>query len=103
MAWENPIKVARLCFFETGQLKDYFMNANDNRAVDQLVGFLAESEAVIVELENFSKGEIELLEKRKGPNGRSLFATHDCPARGNPNMRHCARICPFNSESEILL
>jgi hypothetical protein len=89
MARENPIKTVRLCFVETGH---YFVAADDHGALDRLVAFLQDSDAVIADLEGFSDEENDVLRKAKGRDGHSLFSAPNCFVGGNPNR--CARICP---------
>jgi hypothetical protein len=93
MAWENPTKMVRLCFFKTGWTKEHFALVADDDAAERLITFLQESDAVIVELENYSAEEIELLKKAKGRAGRSLFAVPGC-FRGGPGLKaYCDRTC----------
>lgn len=100
MAWENPIKTVKLCFFETGHMREHFTTAEDDGVVERLVSFLRDSDAVIVDLENYTKEEIEKLKAAVGRGGRSLFASTNCFAREDPNGRaRCARVCPLKSDS----
>jgi hypothetical protein len=100
MAWENPIKTVRLCFFGTGHLKEHFTSAEDDGVVDRLVSFLRDSDAVIVDLENFTPDEVERLKGAEGRGGRSLFASTNCFAREDPNGRaRCARLCPLKVDA----
>jgi hypothetical protein len=94
MSWENPVKSARLCFFQTGHIKEHFMQAEDPQAAHNLIEFLKENDAVIVELENFTPAEVKLIEEAKGRFGRSLFAAPDCHMKGKPGAgKRCLGIC----------
>jgi hypothetical protein len=93
MTWENPIKVARLCFFKTGRSKEHFALVADEGAVDRLLSFLKESDAVISELENYSADEIATLQEAKGRAGRSLFAVPGCFQGQTGANNICRRAC----------
>jgi hypothetical protein len=96
MAWENPIKTIRLCFYQSGRQLEY-STTKDAYVPGSLIAFLKETDAVIVELENFTDEEKEILHQAKGPQGRSLFASPACA--GHTGYRSaCARLCPLKNE-----
>ena len=100
MSWENPIKTVKLCFPETGRIRNRYDRAEDQEAVDRLATFVLECNAFIVGLENFSDAEIESLKAAKGPDGRSLFASPQCFMPEANGGGRCARTCPLRSKSE---
>jgi hypothetical protein len=96
MNWESPIKVARLCFHETGNIVDHFMSTDDPDAVDRLIAFLRESKALIVGLEHFAEAEIQRLRNADGQSGRSLFSLDGCYGNWDSGLRQrCLRLCPL--------
>jgi hypothetical protein len=97
MSRENPIQTVRLCFVETWHLKEHFVAADDHGALDRLVAFLQDSDAVIADLEGFSDEENDVLRKAKGRDGHSLFSAPNFFVGGNPNR--CARICPLKESA----
>lgn len=97
MTWENPIKIARLCFFRTGHSKEHFALADDTAAVERLISFLQSSDAVIVELENYAADEIETLKRARGRSGRSLVATPGCFRGWSRSKTYCKGACPLKS------
>jgi len=97
MTWENPIKIARLCFFRTGHSKEHFALADDTAAVQRLISFLQSSDAVIIELENYAAYEIEALRRARGRTGTSLFATPGCFRGRSGSKTYCDKACPLKS------
>lgn len=98
MNWDSPIKVARICFHETGNIVEHFISTDDDGAIDRLITFLRESKAIIVGLEHFAEQEIQHLRNADGRGGHSLFASPDCYGRWDAGLRQrCLRACPLRS------
>lgn len=100
MNWENPIKVARICFHETGNIVEHFMSTEDHTAIDRLIAFLREGKAVIVGLEHFAEEEIQCLRSAESLDGLSLFASPGCYGHWDAGLRQrCLRVCPLRLDA----
>jgi hypothetical protein len=98
MNWESPIKAARLCFYETGNIGEHIMSTDDHGAIDRRLAFLLESKAIIVGLEHFAEEGIVRLRNAQDRGEHSLFASPDCYGRWDAGLRQrCLRACPLKS------
>lgn len=85
------IKTANFCLSEAEQLQFHFLCDRERRAVDRLVSFLHDMNAVIIDLEKFSDEDIETLRATTRSDGRSLVASpNSCRNEDCAKREHCA-------------